>query len=178
MEERTFVVRSDYDHKTLTVMARALRKTQRRVLSTVIRVFGWTAVVLDAALNLLMIAFGMFTWDFGEVVLLLALAVLLGISLFEDQLNAKIAAWQMLPGIKEGETRFTEAEYTVTTPAISTTYHYENIRTVCETAEYFVFFLSRRHGQIYPKSGFVEGSPETFRDWISQRTGKTVVYVR
>lgn len=64
--------------------------------------------------------------------------------------------------------------YTVTTDTTETKYQYENITSLCETDRYFIFFLGKRHGQVFDKQGFRQGDPDAFRVWLGQKTGKTV----
>ena len=49
---------------------------------------------------------------------------------------------------------------------------------VCETADFFVCFLGKKHGQIFAKSGFTQGTPEEFRTFIAEKTGKPVQYIK
>ena len=178
MDENAFLVRSVYDHHTLTVMSRALRKTQRRWLSIAMRIFGWTVFSLSALFQILLALLGAFLWDTSEAVLFLAMFVILAALLGEDHLNSWIASWNLVPGTREAETAFGETEYECTTQAAVSRWPYANIRTLCETKDYFVFFLSKRHGQIYPKSGFAQGTPEAFREFVQEKTGKQFRFVK
>ena len=65
-----------------------------------------------------------------------------------------------------------------TTAAAETHWNHAQIKAVYETEDYFVFFLSSRHGQVYDKHGFAEGTPEEFRTFISEKTGKPVEYIK
>lgn len=178
MDGKEFLIQSVYDHKTLTAMCRALRKTLRRGLSLALRIFGWTLLALIAALHGILFWFGAFVVDFWEVTTVLVALVMLSVLLGEDHLNAWIAAWHLVPGSREAETRFTEADYECTTQAAVTRFPYDRIGTVCEMKDYFVFFLGKRHGQIYPKDGFRQGTPEDFRSFIADKTGKQIRKVR
>ena len=178
MDGKTFLIQSVYDHKTLTALCRARRKTLGRVLSIVLRIFGWTAVGLMTALQLLLAVMGAFLFDSDEFLILLVMAVMIALMLGEDHLNAWIASFNLVPGSKDSKTRFTEAEYVCDNDAAVTQFPYENIGSVCEMKDYFLFFLGKRHGQIYPKSGFLEGTPEDFRTFITEKTGKEIRYVK
>ena len=84
----------------------------------------------------------------------------------------------MLPGTEKGETVFERDGYVTTTAAAETHWKHSQIKAAHETKDYFVFFLSDRHGQIYDKHGFLEGSSEEFREFISEQTGKPVEYIK
>ena len=178
MDGKTFLIQSVYDHKALTALCRARRKTLGRVLSIVLRIFGWTAVGLMTALQLLLAVMGAFLFDSDEFLILLVMAVMIALMLGEDHLNAWIASFNLVPGSKDSKTRFTEAEYVCDNDAAVTQFPYENIGSVCEMKDYFVFFLGKRHGQIYPKSAFLEGTPEDFRTFIKEKTGKEIRFVK
>ena len=179
MDGTQFLIQSVYDHKTLTALCRAMRKTLRRKRSIALRIFGWAWVSLLAVFQmLLLVVMGTFILDFGEAVILLLMAAMIALLLGEDHLNAWTAALMLVPGSKDSKTRFSEGEYVCSNDAAVTQYPYENVGTVCEMRDYFVFFLGKRHGQIYPKSGFLEGTPEDFRDFIEEKTGLAIRYVK
>ena len=56
-------------------------------------------------------------------------------------------------------------------------WQYDKVQAVCETGEYFILLLDSRHGQVYAKEGFTRGTPMAFRDFISRKTGKLIVYL-
>lgn len=55
---------------------------------------------------------------------------------------------------------------------------YNKIAMIAETDRYFVFVFSASHAQVYDKSNLSGGSVSEFREFIIERTGKTVVPVR
>ena len=85
-----------YDQKTLTVMARCLRKTVRRSRSKRSHIYGWIVVVLALLLS----------FSSGEVTVksivtwLVALVIVLAL-LFEDRLNGYFARKRMLKGTEK-----------------------------------------------------------------------------
>ena len=98
--------------------------------------------------------------------------------LTEDTLNGWIAGKQMLPGAREVETVFEADSFTATTAAVKSTWTYGQILSICETEEYFVFFLSKKHGQIFDKNGFQDGDVRNFRRFIMDKTGKTILLIK
>ena len=169
-----FVIQTTYDQKGMTAMARTLRKTLRRKKSIRTHIFG--SVVL-AASALLLITDGWPLSANGWLTAGTALVILV-VMVLEDWLNGWLAGKKILPGSETGETVFTEEGYVTTTAAAETRWHHDQIKAAFETKDYFVFFLSDRHGQIYDKHGFLEGTPEDFRAFISEQTEKPVQYIK
>ncbi len=165
-----FEVEQTYDLTALTALCRAARKTVR-MFARAWRIVCWCILGVGAALFALLIAFGGMP-DFWMWAVLLALLVLL---LTEDRLNAWIALKQMVPGTAHSTTVFADDVYTVTTDTTETKYQYENITALRETEGYFLFFLGKRHGQVFDKNCFQEGEPDAFRTFIEQKTGMTFV---
>ena len=178
MENGEFQIHSAYDHKALKTMARVLRKTMRRKRSIAVRIFGWCAVTLFALSEIALAAIGEFSWDLGNAAVILAVVVMLATLLFEDDLNAWIAAFSLIPGTREADTRFTPECYTVVTQAAETRWNYERIQAIGETQDSFVFMLSKRHTQQFPKAGMTSGTPDEFREFLTEKTGLPVRYVK
>ena len=98
--------------------------------------------------------------------------------LMEDTLNGWIAGKQMLPGGRDGKTTFEADNYIITTAAVTSTFTYGQIMAICETEEYIVFFLSKKHGQIFNKRGLQDGDWQDFRAFIMERTGKPIQNIK
>ena len=169
-----FVIETTYSQKGMTVMARTLRKTLRRKTDILSNIFAGVAFVIAL---LLLIMDG---WPFsfkGWITAVIALFMLTAV-LWQDRLNGALAGRKMLPGMETVKAVFTEEKYINSTAAAETHWNHTQIKAVYETKDYFVFFLSDRHGQIYDKHGFSEGTPEEFRTFISEKTGKPVEYIK
>lgn len=167
-----FIVEQTYDLAGLTALCRAMRKTVRRIWCAV-RVICWGVFAVGLLLWLVSVAMGI-----PEHMLLAASAVLLVVLLTEDRLNALISRRLMIPGTAHSVTTFSEDAYTVKTDSLETQYHYANITRLCETERYFFLFLGNRHGQIFDKQCFQTGSPDEFRVWMENKTGKTIQTVK
>lgn len=172
-----FRFETTYNQRGLTAMARALRKTIRKKRSRRSHIFGWCVV----ALAILLIAAGRMLeepWTVRDT-LNLGVGVILVVILFtEDQVNAFFAKKKMLPGTLVAKSVFTEESYTSATEAAVTEFHYETVRQICETADYFVLLLGRQHGQIYEKATLSGGTAEDFRTFITEKTGKPIAYIK
>lgn len=163
-----FEIEQTYDLDTLTALCRAARKTARR-WGRVIRGVFWGIFAIGVALTALLLC-----WRIPpEPWLFVILAAMLALLLAEDRLNGWLALRQLLPGTAHSVTVFNEDAYLVTADSMEMKHFYENITSLCETTDYFVFFLGARHGQAFEKSGFVTGAPDGFRAFIEKKTGKS-----
>jgi hypothetical protein len=171
-------VQTTYDQRTLTVMARVLRKTLRRGRSIAAHIFAWVDIALCVFLQIGFFLIGEFALDGLTVFMILVVLVLLCVIIFEDRLNGWTASRRMIPGTREVQTVFAEDGYVMTTQAAETHWRYQNIQRVCETKDYFVFLLDKKHGQAFDKARFTRGTPEEFRDFIAEMTGITIESIR
>ncbi len=169
-----FVFETRYNAKTMTAMAKALRKTIRKKHSRRSHIFGW----IITAVALLLVFSGGFTLDMRTVVTLAAVLAIVTVLLFEDRINGAIAKKRLLPGTEKAVSVFTENGYSTVTEIGSTDWNYEKIQIIAETADFIVFILSANHAQLYDKRSLQGGSAEDFRSFIEKITGKTVQTVK
>ncbi len=164
-------VKTIYDRKALTAMARGMRKTVRRKRSRRSRIVGWVLVALA-----LLLGAGDLILDPGwEGWLDLAVAaLLLAVLLTEDQINGLLAGRKLLPGSREVETVFTDADYVTTIQNAQTRWSYESIRAIAEGTEFIVLALSNRHAQAYDKGGISAGTAEELLALLRDKTGLPV----
>lgn len=167
-----FIFDTAYDQRTLTVMAKVLRKTVRKNRSRRTHVLGWIVMVLA-----LLLIFYSGAFNFRTVITgIAALAILIAL-LFEDQLNGYFARKRLLPGTENASTVFTENSFTSTTNVGRTEFQYDRIIALAETNEYFIFLFSPSHAQIYDKSTLTGGTIEAFRSFIQDKTAKPTITV-
>lgn len=169
-----FTFETRYNPKTMALMARALRKTIRKRHSCRSHIAGWAVV----ALGLLLATRDGLTWDFRTVVTLAAVALVVAALLFEDRLNGYVAARRLAPGTEKAMALFTEEGFVSTTDLGRSEWKYDKILTVAETGDFFVFIFSASHAQLYDKRQMRGGTPEEFRRFLEERTGKGVQQVR
>ena len=169
-----FTFETHYNTKTMTVMARALRKTVRQKHSRRSHLFGW---IIVAVALMLMTSEG-FELHLRAVVTLAAIAAIVIAMLFEDQINGYAAKRRMLPGMEKAVSVFTQEGFTSTTGVGKTDWNYDRIALVAETKEFFVFIFSQNHAQLYDKAGLQGGTADDFRAFIEDATGKKVRMVR
>jgi len=169
-----FIFETQYNAKTMTAMAKALRKTIRKKHSRRSHIFGW----IVTALALLLVFSGGFVLDMRTVVTLAAVLAILTVLLFEDRLNGVLAKKRLLPGTEKAVSVFNESGFNTTTEIGRTDWNYEKILIIAETSDFFVFILSANHAQLYDKRSLQGGTAEDFRSFIENATGKAVQTVK
>ena len=156
-----FTTTTDYDMKTLTAMARALRKTVRKKRSRRAHIFGWIVVLLGTFLLLTLSA---------------VLAILLTF-FFEDRLNGYFARKRLLPGTESAVSVFKEDSYHTETRSGQTDWPYDRIAAIAELPDYFILILGENHAQAYDKARLKGGMPEEFSRFLEARTGLSIVRI-
>lgn len=164
-----FTCKTIYDQKTLTIMARALRKTIRRSSSKKMRTLacftaGISLLCLAGSLNKPWLAVGN-----GTIALLLILLVWK-----EDACNAFFARQKGMPGSRECTTIFRSDCYESRIAGALTQWQYSRILLVAETSQYVVLVLGRNHAQAYDKTRLSGGTEESFRSFLKEKTGKAI----
>lgn len=168
-----FIFETNYDQKGITAMAKALRKTIRKKRSKRSHIFG--AIIILCAILLSLPEKGeAFVITVNLVVTWIAVVVMVFTLLFEDRINGYIARRRMLPGMDKSIVTFKEDSYLSETEVGKTEFYYNNINTLVETDEYFVFIFNQNHAQIYDKKGIKAGTIQEFRAFISQKTEKEI----
>ena len=168
-----FIFVTRYDHKGVSTMAKALRKTVRKKKSRRSHIIGVAVIILAL---LLALPFGNRNdpFEFKDAITF-SIAVVLALTLiFEDKLNGYIAMKRMLPGLESSTVVFNRNSYFSETEIGKSEFKYDNIQTIAENEDYFVFIFSANHAQIYDKNGLSGGNVDDFRLFIQQVTGKDV----
>ncbi len=165
-----FTFETKYTAKTMTSMAKALRKTIRKKHSRRSHIFGWVVV----ALGILLAISNGFILDFRTVVTLIAVLVILIALIFEDKINGYVAKRRLLLGTEKAVTVFTGDSFLSTTDVGKTEWNYDKIKIIAETADFFVFIFSASHAQLYDKKHLQGGTADDFRNFIEEKTGKQV----
>ena len=128
-----FTFETQYNTKTMTIMAKALRKTIRKKHSRRSHIFGWIVTVLGSFLVIKNFAF-----DFRTILTSIAILMVLGALLFEDRLNGYIAKKRLLPGTEKAVSVFSENGFISTTDIGKSEWNYDRILLIAETADFFV----------------------------------------
>lgn len=168
-----FKFETAYNQEAITIMAKALRKTVRKKHSRRSHIFG-IIVVIFAVLLTLPLGDKEFVLNFKTIITWLVSAVLLFVLLFEDKINGYIARKRMLPGLTKSFVTFRADSYYSETEVGNSEFKYNNIISLAETADYFVFIFSQSHAQVYDKKSISGGTLEEFCEFIQGVTGTEI----
>ena len=165
-----FTFETQYNAKTMTSMAKALRKTIRKKHSRRSHIFGWIVV----AFALLLLILKGFALDFRTIITSVAVLTIGLVLLFEDRINGYMAKKRLLPGTERAMTVFSQEGFVSTTDVGRSEWNYDKVIVVAETADFFVFIFSANHAQLYDKRNLQGGTVDDFRRFIQAATGKQV----
>lgn len=162
-----FINRTVIGTKELAALSRGNRKTVRKRRSMVVQLLA----LLVIALNLF---FAWVSWRVGDGRWWLNMAVavfLLVITLREDWFNLKLTGKYVTPDAQEVTSSFDADGFSQVSKAADNHFQYSQIEMICETSNYFLFYLDHNLGQVYDKKGFTKGTAMAFREFIVRKTG-------
>ncbi len=175
-----YTFQTDYNQKSLAVMAKCIRKTARAKHSKRSHIFGWIVIALALLLSFSSGDEG-FVITFKTVITWIAAAVMLIVLLFEDPINGYFARKRMLKGTESATATFDTEKpdvFTSETEVGKTEFSYDKIAMIAETERYFVFVFSASHAQVYDKTSLSGGTVNDFREFIIQVTGKEICRIQ
>lgn len=164
-----FTCHTNYHQKTLTAMARALRKTIRAKQSRRAQVWSW--LIIGIALLSLFLSWGTL-WQ--TVLNGVVIAALLGILWKEDAINGFFAKRRALPGTDGADITFYEDHYVIKTAAAESKWQYDSILALAESADYVLFVMGKHHALAIEKAGLAGGSILEFCHFLEEKTGKQI----
>ena len=165
-----FVNQTVIGSKELAALSKGARKTMRRNRNRMVRTMAALVIALNVFFAGVSLRAGDSRWWLNGALALFLLVIVV----WEDRLNGRFRAKHVLPDAREVTASFGPEGYTHVSKASDSRFTYDQIRMICETPEYFLFYLDRSLGQIYRKDGFTKGTAMAFREFIVQKTGLTV----
>ena len=162
-----------YDRRALAAKSLAARKTLRRRFDRLVRIYLWVVAALMAVSLLLSL-------DEPPSAALYAVffALLVALQLRQDAINAFFAHRRQIPGSEVSRTVFHPDCYVVTFLGAEARWQYDKILLPLETRDYFILLLGKANAHALPKSGLEGASPDQFRAFLAEKTGKPVQRVR
>ena len=164
-----FTCHTTYDQKTLTAMARAVRKTVRAKRSRWIRFYAW--IIIGLLLVSLWLSWGNI-WQ--TAVNCAVIAALLLISWKEDALNGYFAKRKALPGTDFADTTFYPDHYLVKTAAAESKWQYDKILALAETRDHLLLVMGMNHAMALEKAALEGGSVPEFCRFIEEKSGRKI----
>ena len=164
-----FTCQTVYDQQTLTVTARALRKTARKAASRHARLFACGIIALC-------LVFLCVSLDTPCVWMGFALAIVLLLLLIwkEDAFSAFFAGKYSFLGPEPVYTAFHADCYESQIAGVSIRWPYSNVLFLVEDAHFFIFILEQEYAQAYDKAYLAGGSKAAFRRFLEERTGSAI----
>ena len=169
-----FVNQTVIGSKELAALSKGARKTMRRNRNRMVRTMAALVIALNVFFAWVSLRAGDSRWWLNGALALFLLVIIV----WEDRLNGRFRAKDLLPEAREVTASFGPEGYAQVSKATDSRFTYDQIRMVCETPDYFLFYLDRNLGQIYRKDGFTKGTAMAFREFIIRKTGLTVQNIR
>ena len=163
-----YTLETVYNRAACTAMARALRKTVRRKKSRRMRIFG--GVALGVGLLLALPWYQGYEFDLSTALTVLAMAVIVVVMLFEDQLNGYLAGKRVIEGAEKNRCVFSEDGFTTENAVGKTQWQYSSVSRVVRTGDYLVLLFDRHHAQAYDLRRVAD--PEGFTQFVAVKTGQ------
>ncbi|MBM6664479.1 YcxB family protein [Flavonifractor plautii] len=167
-----FVCSTRYSPKTLTAMARALRKTVR------VKMNLWLKVVCAVLIGICLLSIYASRddpWYVGTngVVIVFLLVV----QWKQDWLNGYIARRRALPGTEFSSTTFHQDYFETQIAGAVTQWQYDKVTMLAESKACIFFIMGKNHASAFEKEGVEGGSVAEFRRFLEERTGKQIKFV-
>lgn len=160
--------------RSLTAMAKGLRKTVRVKESKRNRVMCLTMAVIMLAL-ILVNGSAALEVNFWNVLNWIIIAVLILSVLFEDMVNAYFSQRRKIVGREKTAVVFSTDKYQLITAKRSSTWYYTRVAALAEDRDFFVIVLNESNAQVFKKNTLKDAGMEEFRTFIKQATGKEIV---
>ena len=181
--EFRFELPEGYSFRDMLVLCRVYRRKSRlrrwfsRLFRLVMILFGGSMVLsalswLDGGYVGETPLWVLVAWPLFMGTLLLALA------LFEDYLAAWGSRRRNLQDLGRISVCLDADGVIVETKKGKDIHPYGAFTEACAYKEYWLLFLDKRHAYILPQAAMTAGSPESFPDFLTEKTGKTVKKLR
>jgi hypothetical protein len=164
-----FTCHTTYDQKSLTAMARAVRKTVRAKRSRMVRIWAWIIIALLAVS--IWLSWGN-VWRTAADCAVMAALLLIGWK--EDALNGYFAKRKALPGTDAADTAFYPDYFLVKTAAAESKWQYDKILALAETGAHLVFVMGKNHALAFEKAALEGGSLTEFRRFLEEKSGQKI----
>lgn len=164
-----FTCHTTYDQKTLTAMARAVRKTIRAKRSRRVRLYAWIII------GLLLVSLWL-SWEnvWQAAANCAVIAALLLVNWKEDAINGYFAKRKALPGTDAADTTFYPDYYLVKTAAAESKWHYDKILALAQTQDHLIFVMGKDHALAMEKASLEGGSMSEFRRFLEEKSGRQI----
>lgn len=167
---------NSYTIQDLLILSRVTAKCYRRVRTLISRVvlFFLGLVMLGMGL-LVLIGAGPLTL---EILLLAGGLLYIGLSIFYHRLVAWKSRRMLIKNTGEITVTLDDAGVRECSEKVEGFYPYQAFIGCVYSPGWYFLFLDKKHAVILPEGAMIAGDPEHFRDFIQEKTGKPVEYVK
>lgn len=165
--ELTFAM--DYNRKSMTAMAKAMRVGLQEEQDKKSRIIGWVMVALAVVV---LLSSGKFGWV--QIIAMVLVACFAAYLILQDQVNGALALAKLPKNMRTGMWLFREDGYFSNTDAGESDYSYENIFAIVESNEYIFLVFHTGHAQIIELSTIKGGTVDDFRRLLRKKTSLTI----
>ena len=159
----------NYDRKSMTAMAKAMRTVLQEKEDKKSKIIGWSFI----AATVLILCFSK-TFDYRQILAIIAAMLLGGYMLFQDQVNGILALNRLAKQMRSGTWLFREDGYFSNTEAGESDFSYENIFAMVEMDGYMFLVFHNKQAQIIELSTVQGGTAEDFRRLLRKKTQLTI----
>lgn len=164
-----FTFEMNYDRKSMTAMAKAMRVGLQNEQDKKSKLIGWLFVFLTA---LILISSGKTGWTQILAGILVAFFALYLV--FSDSINGIVALWKLPSKLRKGIWLFRDDGYFSNTDIGESDYSYENIFAIVESPGYIFLVFYNKQAQILDTSTIKGGTLQEFRKLLRRKTSLTI----
>lgn len=164
-----FTLEMNYNQKSMTAMAKALRKGLQEEQDKRSKLIGWGFIIVAAVIMITSRKF-----DYRQVIAWGILALFAVYLTFQDHINGFLALRRLPKDLRRGMWLFREDGYFVNAEIGESDFSYENIFAILESEGYIFFVFQNGQAQIMDLSTIQGGTADDFRRLLRRKTSLTI----
>lgn len=164
-----FLLEMCYDHKTMTVMAKAIRKALQADYYRKSIIIGALFVGIGSGILLTSPRFG-----YQQILAVIVLVLWTLYMIFQDHAHGFWASLKMPKTMKKGTWTFREDGFFSTTESGISGFDYDSIYAMIECDGYLILCFANSQGQVFDLSKIKQGSPADLKKLLRKKTNLTL----
>ena len=165
--EFTFDMR--YDHKTMTVMAKSIRKALQEEAYRKSMIIGGLFAAAGALILLASDKFG-----YQQIIAAIVISVWVLYMLFQDHFHGFWASVKMPKDMKKGTWTFREDGFFSTTERGISGFDYESVFAIIESEGFLILCFANSQGQVFDLNQLSEEDTRNLRKLLRKKTNLTI----
>lgn len=164
-----FSLEMNYDQKSMSAMAKAIRVGLQEDQDRKSRIIGWIFAVMAVVI---LLSDGKFGWM--QIVAAVLIACFVGYLIWQDQVNAFFALQRLPVKMRKGQWLFREDGYFSNTEAGECDFSYENIFAIVQMENYIFLVFHEGRAQILDTNTIQGGTVQDFCRLLRKKTSLTI----